>query len=516
MATPMTPKEPTAGIGQQREPAIEVRDVHEIFRVYASARPGLRERLIRPGRIPFNEFHALNGVSCTIMPGERVGLVGHNGSGKSTLLKVMAKILPPDKGEVITRGRMATLLELGAGFSPELTGRENMYLNGSILGLKRAEIDASFDRIVDFAGVRDFIDTPVKNYSSGMYVRLGFAIAVHVDPDILLVDEVLAVGDQTFQDRSLARMRAFAEAGKTVVLVSHDLNSVASLCDRVIVLEHGNIVFDGPSEQGITEYKRRLDGGKGTDLVAPDLPELHAHEVEEETDPCSHKITINKVWLDTVGAAPAKADPRPKSVQAEFVIDPHWPDTAKGRNLTPGTKVRVGITCTPTEDLIRDGGLYLRLCLRRADHGHATYDSRTSWRTQYLAPPPVGQPFTVYADMQLNVLSGTWLVDVEVGNSETDEIHEIREAALRLGVQSRPWDFGVADLGLTFTIDNPDGVWPPQFEPHPRHEGGPRVHPSPLWPLPSPDGTPQDQNPEQESAQPEARAAATDQPEEME
>ncbi|WP_336250468.1 ABC transporter ATP-binding protein [Stomatohabitans albus] len=480
--TPQSAHDTDKGIGQGRQPAIEVRDVHEVFRVYATARPGLRERLIRPGRIPYNEFHALNGVTCTIMPGERVGLVGHNGSGKSTLLKVMAKILPPDQGDVITRGRMATLLELGAGFSPELTGRENMYLNGSILGLKRAEIDASFDRIVDFAGVRDFIDTPVKNYSSGMYVRLGFAIAVHVDPDILLVDEVLAVGDQTFQDRSLARMRAFAEAGKTVVLVSHDLHSVANLCDRVIVLEHGNIVFDGPSEQGITEYKRRLDGGKGADLVVPDLPELHAHEVEEETDPRTHQMTIDKVWIDAIGAAPSRPDPRPVAVQRAFPLEPNWPDTAAGKKLAPGTKVRIGIQTTPTTDLIKDGGLYVRVCLRRADHGHATYDSRTSWRTQYLAPPPEGEALTVYADMQLNVLSGTWLVDVEVGNAETDAIHDVNEGALRLGVQSQPWDFGTADLGMTFTIDNPEGVWPPQFEPHPLAEGGPRVHPNPLWP----------------------------------
>lgn len=479
------PTGPTGSMNQGRQPAIEVKDVHEIFRVYAQARPGLRERLIRPGRIPYTEFHALNGVSCQIMPGERVGLVGHNGSGKSTLLKVMAKILPPDKGEVITRGRMATLLELGAGFSPELTGRENMYLNGSILGLRRHEIDEHFDRIVDFAGVRDFIDTPVKNYSSGMYVRLGFAIAVHVDPDILLVDEVLAVGDQTFQDRSLARMRAFAEAGKTVVLVSHDLSSVASLCDRVIVLEHGNIVFDGPSDQGITAYMRRLEGGKGADLIVPDLPELHAHEAEEAVDPCSHQVTIDRVWIDQIGEAAPLGDPRPAAVIKDQPL-PEVPVAAGiGQPITPGTPIRVGITFRPEADIIRDGGLYVRLCLRRADHGHPTYDSRTSWRIQYLAPPPEGESATVYADFTLNVLAGTWLVDVEVGNSETDTIHAIQEAALRIPVHAHPWDFGVAHLGLTFTIDNPQGVWPPQFVPHPREEGGPLVHPNPRWPLPT-------------------------------
>ena len=242
--------------GAARPPAIEVVGVDEVFRLYAERPPGLKDRLFRLKRARFTEFKALNDVSLRIEHGESVGLVGHNGSGKSTLLKVMARILPPDRGRVDTDGTVATLLELGAGFSPELTGRENMYLNGSILGLSRAEVDRSFDAIVDFAGVRDFIDTPVKNYSSGMYVRLGFAIAVHVDPDILLVDEVLAVGDASFQEKSLARMRSFTERGTTVVLVSHDLGSVGDLCDRVVVLDHGRVLFEGPKAEGLDVYRR--------------------------------------------------------------------------------------------------------------------------------------------------------------------------------------------------------------------------------------------------------------------
>ncbi|CAN5367230.1 hypothetical protein BH23ACT9_BH23ACT9_27140 [soil metagenome] len=451
-----------------RTPAISIRGLHEIFRIYDEAPPGIKERLTTFKRAHYREFHALDGIDLDIMPGERVGLIGHNGSGKSTLLKCMAKILPADRGSVTVNGRIATLLELGAGFSPELTGRENMYLNGSILGLTREEVRASFDRIVDFAGIRDFIDTPVKNYSSGMYVRLGFAIAVHVDPDILLVDEVLAVGDQTFQERSLARMTAFAEAGKTVVLVSHDLNSIESLCDRVVVLEAGHVVFDGPSAQAMAEYQRRLSAGHGIQLELPDLPTPSAHEEEEEAeeeevDPLTHDITIDEVALKLEGAEDD--------------------EQAKAPRVDTGTAAAVAITMTPQRHLIGEGGLYVRLVVRRPDLPAPLYDSRTSYRVQYVAPPPAGEPIRCTVDLRLNLLSGTYLIDVEVGNAETDVVHERLESAARVVVRGEPWDVGIVPLDMSFRVHNPRGVWPPESEPPEVEEGGPATHPDPLWPL---------------------------------
>lgn len=444
-----------------RTPAIRVDGLHEIFRIYDEAPPGIKDRLFKLQRARYREFHALDGVSLDIMPGERVGLVGHNGSGKSTLLKCMAKILPADRGSVEVNGRIATLLELGAGFSPELTGRENMYLNGSILGLSRAQIDESFDRIVDFAGVRDFIDNPVKNYSSGMYVRLGFAIAVHVDPDILLVDEVLAVGDQTFQDRSLARMTAFAEAGKTVVLVSHDLGSIEALCDRVVVLEAGRVVFDGPSAQALAEYRRRLAAGHGTSLEVPDLPDLHGHEDadDDEPDPVTHDVAIDDVALQVHG------------------------DRDDAGTVRPGTRASLTVTATPTAQLVGDGGLHVRVTVRRPDLATPIYESRTSYRVMYVAPPPPGESFTATIDLRLNVLSGTYLFDVEVGNAETEAVHAVAESAARVTVTGDPWDVGIAPLEMGFRLDNPSGVWPPESEPPAPEEGGPAVHPSPVWPL---------------------------------
>jgi ABC-type polysaccharide/polyol phosphate transport system ATPase subunit len=289
----------TAGTADERL-AIQVSDLHEVFRLYTDRPPGIKERLYRFRRSRFEEFHALKGVSFNVRHGESVALIGHNGSGKSTLLKCLAKILPADQGSVAVNGRVATLLELGAGFHPDLSGRENIYLNGAILGLPRKEIDAAFERITEFAGVTEFIDQPVRNYSSGMYVRLGFAIAVHVQPDILLVDEVLSVGDAYFQERSLERMRQFNQRGNTVVLVSHDLNAVQALCERTLVLHHGHLVFDGPTEDAIETYEELVHGD--TDPRESPEPE----EPEEEGRTGDGKVRVVDVRMTTPDADPSK------------------------------------------------------------------------------------------------------------------------------------------------------------------------------------------------------------------
>ncbi len=213
----------------------------------------LKERIVNFGRSKKHkeDFWALRDIGIDITAGTSVGLVGANGSGKSTLLKVIGGIIQPNNGTVERRGRLAALLELGAGFHPDLTGRENVFLNGSILGLTQKQTADYFDSIVDFSEIGDFIDTQVKFYSSGMYVRLAFAIAVHVDPDILLVDEVLSVGDEPFQEKCMAKIREFQAEGRTIVFVSHSAAQIEELCDRVIVLSHGNIVFDGDTGPGI-------------------------------------------------------------------------------------------------------------------------------------------------------------------------------------------------------------------------------------------------------------------------
>jgi ABC-2 type transport system ATP-binding protein len=221
----------------------------------------LKERIVNFGRSNKHkaEFFALTDVSIEIPAGQTIGLVGHNGSGKSTLLKIIGGIIEANTGTVHRRGQLAALLELGAGFHPDLTGRENVFLNGSILGLRKTTIAAIFDDIVAFSEIGEFIDTQVKFYSSGMYVRLAFAIAVHVDPDILLVDEVLAVGDEPFQRKCMDKIREFQAQGRTIVLVSHSADQIRDVCDRVVVLKRGRVVFDGETEPGLQALNKSFD-----------------------------------------------------------------------------------------------------------------------------------------------------------------------------------------------------------------------------------------------------------------
>jgi ABC-type polysaccharide/polyol phosphate transport system ATPase subunit len=204
------------------------------------------------------ELWALRDVSFDVQRGEALGIVGPNGAGKSTLLKLLASITAPTDGEIVIRGRLAALIEIGSGFHPELTGRENVFLSGAILGMRRREIAAMFDRIVEFAGVAPFIDVPVKWYSSGMYVRLGFSVAAHLDPDVLLIDEVLAVGDAMFQQQCMARIDELRRGGTTAVFISHDLDAVERVCDRALLFEGGRIATGGVPRDVIREYRKRL------------------------------------------------------------------------------------------------------------------------------------------------------------------------------------------------------------------------------------------------------------------
>lgn len=239
---------------------VRVAEVSKRFTVRKDS--SLKERVVtlgRAGRRHRQDFWALSDVSLDIRAGDTIGLIGHNGSGKSTLLKVIGGIIQPTSGSVLQRGRIAALLELGAGFHPDLTGRENVYLNASVLGLSREETNASFDAILEFSGIGEFVDTQVKFYSSGMYVRLAFAIAVHTDPDILLVDEVLAVGDEQFQQKCIDKIKEFQREGRTIIIVSHALDQIESLCDRVVVMNRGRMAYDGLPSSAVERFRELLE-----------------------------------------------------------------------------------------------------------------------------------------------------------------------------------------------------------------------------------------------------------------
>ncbi|MHB8509953.1 MAG: ABC transporter ATP-binding protein [Candidatus Dormibacteria bacterium] len=226
-------------------PAIQLDDVHKSFRIYHRRHDTLKEAILRRGRSDYETVPVLDGVDLDIPEGQSIAIVGRNGAGKSTLLKVVSGLIPPDRGEVTVRGRVSTLLELGAGFAGEYSGAENVFLYGALMGLGRRFIQERFDEIVEFSGIAQQIDNPVKTYSSGQYMRLAFAVAVHVDPDILIIDEVLAVGDQAFQQKCFDRAQDLRRRGKTIVLVSHDMGAVERFCDRAIWIDGGKVKADG-------------------------------------------------------------------------------------------------------------------------------------------------------------------------------------------------------------------------------------------------------------------------------
>ena len=289
---------------------VSVSDVSKRFVLHKDK--SLKERLVnfRSSRRHRDDFWALRDIDLEIALGSTVGLVGHNGSGKSTLLKVIGGILEPTTGSVARRGRLAALLELGAGFHQDLTGRENVYLNAAILGLSRRDTDRQFDDIVEFSGIGEFIDTQVKFYSSGIYVRLAFAVAVHVDPDLLLVDEVLAVGDEPFQRKCMDKIRSFQEEGRTIVLVSHSADQVGDLCDRAVLLRHGRVQFDGVPRDAIRPLREGFEEDR--------------HEAERRTggDGRPHtKGTIHAVRLLSPDGAPIRTLDAGAAMVARIAVD---------------------------------------------------------------------------------------------------------------------------------------------------------------------------------------------------
>jgi ABC-type polysaccharide/polyol phosphate transport system ATPase subunit len=243
------------------------------FRVYPREQRTLKDLVIARGRVRGSDVWALRDVSFQVERGSAVGLVGRNGSGKTTLLRLLSGIVRPTSGRVAVGGRVGSLLELGAGFHLDLTGRENVYLNGSIHGLRRVQIREKLDEIVAFAGLEEFIDLPVRTYSSGMYMRLGFAIAAHVEADVLLLDEVFAVGDEAFQRKCFGKIFEFKQAGGTIVFVSHDAAAVERLCDRSVLLKDGVVAFDGPTHEAIVEYRRLLAGERNPEERSAGLKE---------------------------------------------------------------------------------------------------------------------------------------------------------------------------------------------------------------------------------------------------
>ncbi len=391
-------------------PAIAVEGLTETFRLYHESRASLKERLYKFRKSSYTDFKALEDVSFTINHGESVGIIGHNGSGKSTLLKVLARILPTDEGRVRINGRLATLLELGAGMHGDLSGRENIYLNGAILGLTESEIDDRFEGIVEFAGIRPFLDTAVRNYSSGMYVRLGFAIAVSVDPDVLLVDEVLSVGDAEFQKRSLDRMRQFTQRGKTVVIVSHDMSAMEDLCDRIIVLDQGKLVFDGAAPDGIARYQELM--GMAQERARP----------SQEHGGTGQVIIAGAELRDLTGRAIVSAAP---SSQLRLTV------TVEARAMTEACSVGVLVT---------------------SPDGRSLFEVHTTWQGLGIGPIAPGQRATVSIEFTASLLAGHYQITPVVTDARARTRYDVLAEPLRLRIDPAPGRVGLVDLAARLSV----------------------------------------------------------------
>ena len=314
------------------EKAVEVLGLHKAYPLYRNRTDKVREAFSLRGRSYHTSFEALKGVSFSVAPGECVGVIGRNGSGKSTLLKILAGIIPPTKGQVRVRGRISALLELGAGFNPDYTGMENIFLTGLLMGMTRQETARHLQEILDFAGIGDFIHQPVHSYSSGMFVRLAFSLAVVLQPQILLIDEALSVGDIFFQQKCYARIREIAGRA-TVLLVSHDLNAVTRFCGRVLVLNRGVLVYDGPPLQAVQEYYRICQGSLDS---PPDVSVNQDTEIQRENNQ-NTEIHREDVFF-------RRPDPSTLSGRMDIIIEAFYYSTEEGpfaEYCGPGSRIWV-------------------------------------------------------------------------------------------------------------------------------------------------------------------------------
>jgi ABC-2 type transport system ATP-binding protein/lipopolysaccharide transport system ATP-binding protein len=404
--------------------SIEVHDVAKRYRIGDAWRPTLREALsLRRSGSGVRDFWALGGVSFTVDEGEVVGIVGRNGAGKTTLLKILSRITEPTRGVARMRGRVGSLLEVGTGFHPELTGRDNIFLNGSVLGMRRSQIKKRFDEIVEFAGVERFIDTPVKRYSSGMYLRLAFAVAAHVEPDIVAVDEVLAVGDAEFQRRCLGKMSEFAREGRTVFFVSHDLGAIAQMCQRAIWLDGGRVRHDGPANRSIELYlaeRRRdvpqvefpVDEAKDVQLLSVGLTDEIGDEVDAPARDRPFAIRVRFAVRQRVGGVDVGVYlATSKGVR---VLEESWSDANRGVAPADGTGVwdvslvvppvlaandyGVGVSITsPYERFVDEEVLRFRLWPRPDDRRDVSDRNRilqpaVTWRVKSRSAPEQDPP----------------------------------------------------------------------------------------------------------------------------
>jgi ABC-2 type transport system ATP-binding protein/lipopolysaccharide transport system ATP-binding protein len=396
--------------------AIRVEDVSKVFELHSERRTNIKERFVRGRSTDGDKFWALKDVGFQVPRGSTYGLIGHNGSGKSTMLKLLAGIHRPTTGTIMADGRVSAMIELGAGFHPELSGRENVYLNGSILGLTRKQIDASLEEIIDFSGLERFIDSPVKIYSSGMYVRLGFSIAVNLDPEILLIDEIVAVGDEEFQRRCFDHLYKLRRKGVTICFVSHSLPLVQTLCDHAVWLDHGVMKAEGKALAVVDSYLREVNKNESDRL---------GHGGDELDDTASRRGT-REITLSRLEFLDATAVPRPVATTGDpLTIRMHYE------------------VHEPVDDPVF--GLAFH-------HESGTHVSGPNSREAVVTGRPTGEGWVDFRMDRLLLQPGSYVVSAAVVDTTMAHVYDYRDQAFALHVQP---GHGAAGAGV---VDLP-GTW---------------------------------------------------------
>ncbi|RKD32270.1 ABC transporter ATP-binding protein [Thermohalobacter berrensis] len=419
---------------------IKVKDVWKKYKIYHDKGSTLKERILFKNRNRYEERWALKGIDLDIKKGETVGLIGENGSGKSTLLKLLTKIIYPNKGEIEIKGKVSSLLELGAGFHPDMTGRENIYMNASIFGLTKEEIDKKLDDIISFSGLEDFIDNPVRTYSSGMYMRLAFSVAINVDADILLIDEVLAVGDTSFQKKCIEKMVELKNKGVTIVFVSHDNNMVKRLCDKAIWLKNGNIASQGIVKDVINNYLDHLNTKSNIKCTEDSKNEINSTNNQVISE---REVSIEKEEVKDI--KPANKNKRWGNKYVEILqVDMFDKDNKSKHIFISGETVRISIKYKvnkKVDDVVFGIGIF-------RDDEVCCYGTNT-FIDNYKIDKLTGR-IDVEID-NLNLITGKYYLDVAV-HDKFGLPYDYIKKILSFNVETRTEEIGVVRLAHKWHI----------------------------------------------------------------
>ena len=434
----------------ENEIAIRVKDVHKSFKLFFDKSYSLKETLLFKKRRKYETLEVIKGISFDVKKGEAIGLVGHNGCGKSTMLKMLTKIMYPDSGSIEIKGRVSSLIELGAGFHPDMSGRENIYINAAIFGLSREEIDERLQDIIDFSEIEEFIDNPVRTYSSGMYMRLAFSVAINVDADVLLIDEILAVGDVAFQNKCFNRLREIKAKGTTIVIVSHSLGQIEQICERSFWINDGVICAEGdPKAVHMTYLDYMISQRQGLEETAPDIRQPETEEASAAAQPASEDTEENMEETPSPQEeTPAEVSKRWGSQDARITaISIRSSEGRENRLFRTGDNIDIEVTYevkNPVRNAVFGIGIFNR-------SGVQCYGTNTGIDKLDSFDLEKSGSMTLHL-LKVNLLPGEYLIDLAIEKDQGIPIDYYREAAV-IEFASNIGDVGVARIEHSWSLE---------------------------------------------------------------